>query len=137
MKSIETSVSVIKGDTTEKLQSDGRVVYTSETGTPTKKTSVVDKMAIAFERTSQKWRMHSSLCGRERIDMLLKRIKYLLWLWKVGRKKFPMKPLIDTTHDSVIDKVLLYGREKGVRCKTYSGSGGETPTYYNNGLFIR
>ena len=48
-EAIETSVSVIKGDTTEKLQSDGRVVYTSQTGTPTKKTSVVDKMAIAFE----------------------------------------------------------------------------------------
>lgn len=34
--------------------------------------------------------------------MLLKRIKYLLWLWKVGRKKFPMKPLIDTRYDTVI-----------------------------------
>ena len=36
--------------------------------------------------------------------MLFKRILYLLWLWKVGRKKFPMKPLIDTRYDSVIDK---------------------------------
>ena len=48
-EAIETSVSVIKGDTTEKLQSDGRIVYTSETGVPTKKTNVVDKMMIAFE----------------------------------------------------------------------------------------
>ena len=47
-EAIETSVSVIKGDTTEKLQSDGQIVYTSETGTPTKQTNVVDKMAIAF-----------------------------------------------------------------------------------------
>ena len=48
-EAIETSVSVIKGDTTEKLQSDGRIVYTSQTGVPTKKTNVVDKMMIAFE----------------------------------------------------------------------------------------
>lgn len=36
--------------------------------------------------------------------MILKRIKYVLWLWKVGRKKFPMKPLIDTRYDTVIHK---------------------------------
>ena len=48
-EAIETSVSVIKGDTTEKLQSDGRIMYTSQTGVPTKKTNVVDKMMIAFE----------------------------------------------------------------------------------------
>jgi hypothetical protein len=45
--------------------------------------------------------------------MLTKRIKYLLWLWKVGRKKFPMKPLIDTTHDSVIDKSYFTVGRKG------------------------
>ena len=48
-EAIETSVSVVRGKTTEKLQSDGTVVWTSETGTPTKKTNVVDKMMIAFE----------------------------------------------------------------------------------------
>ena len=47
-EAIETSVSIVRGNTTEKLQSDGQIVYTSETGTPTNKTSVVDKMAIAF-----------------------------------------------------------------------------------------
>ena len=48
-EAIETSVSIVRGNTTEKLQSDGRVVYTSETGVPTKNTNVVDKMMIAFE----------------------------------------------------------------------------------------
>ena len=44
--------------------------------------------------------------------MLFKRILYLLWLWKKGRKMFPMKPLepievryeIDAIYDSVIDE---------------------------------
>ncbi len=44
--------------------------------------------------------------------MLLKRIQYLLWLYRKGRKMFPMKPLepiqvryeIDARYDSVIDE---------------------------------
>ena len=60
--------------------------------------------------------------------MLLKRIKYLLWLWKVGRKKFPMKPLIDTTHDSVIDESYwtpdIKGEKRGKMQDLLTGSGG-------------
>ena len=79
-------------------------MYTSIVGTPTKQTNVVDKMAIAFAENFDEMEDIPTLCWRERIDMLLKRIKYLLWLWKKGRKMFPMKPLINTRHDSVIDE---------------------------------
>jgi len=49
-EAIETSVSVIKGNTKEWLQSEGTVVWSSETGTPSSKsTNVIDKMTIAFE----------------------------------------------------------------------------------------
>ena len=53
--------------------------------------------------------------------MLLKRIQYLLWLYRKGRKMFPMKPLepiqvryeIDARYDSVIDKsYFTVGREE-------------------------